>query len=522
MKGRLAFAAIVFAVAAGLAYAQQAAQFIGPITPNNCAQWFAVGILKDAGVNCTTGGGGGATSGTVTSVGLALPNIFVVSGSPVTTAGTLTGTFANETANTALMGPVSGSPAAPTFRTISSADLPLPTSQAVGAIFAAGPVTSQYVFQIASTGIPGLRQPQFSELSGSLAPTQCPTATNSVQGCIQGVAPVASLWINSINAGVPQLSQPAFTDIAGAIAPGQLPTIGNNTVLSNITGSSNPPAGNSLSAVLDSALGSTAFSVIYRGPSTWTVLTPGVQGQFLATSGASNAPVWANAAGGGTLQSITPATSMFLSTNPCTVSCVVSVVSTANNTVFANTSGGSAPPSATSPSVVLDIFGSSQGSILTRGASIWTALTPGASGTVLQSNGAGATPSWAVTNLSRVTNSLGSNTNLTNVANYFDGPSTAQGTTGTWFASGTVTLNDTTGAAKFSCKLWDGTTVIAASVETSGGANFRVTMSLSGYLASPAANIKISCNDASSTSGAILFNDTGTSKDSTLSVLRVN
>ena len=39
-------------------------------------------------------------------------------------------------------------------------------------------------------------------------------------------------------------------------------------------------------------------------------------------------------------------------------------------------------------------FGSTQGSILYRGASSWTALAPGTAGDVLSTNGAGAHPSW--------------------------------------------------------------------------------------------------------------------------------
>jgi len=54
----------------------------------------------------------------VTSVGLALPSIFTVSGSPVTTTGTLTGTLATQAANTVFAGPVSGGNATPTFRTL--------------------------------------------------------------------------------------------------------------------------------------------------------------------------------------------------------------------------------------------------------------------------------------------------------------------------------------------------------------------------------------------------------------------
>jgi len=64
--------------------------------------------------------GGG---GTVTSVALSLPSIFTVSGSPVTSAGTLTATLNSQTANTFFAAPdaVAGTPS---FRTILATDLP--------------------------------------------------------------------------------------------------------------------------------------------------------------------------------------------------------------------------------------------------------------------------------------------------------------------------------------------------------------------------------------------------------------
>lgn len=59
---------------------------------------------------------------TVSSVGLSLPSIFSVSGSPVTTSGTLTATLASQTANRFFASP-NGSSGAPTFRAIVAADL---------------------------------------------------------------------------------------------------------------------------------------------------------------------------------------------------------------------------------------------------------------------------------------------------------------------------------------------------------------------------------------------------------------
>jgi hypothetical protein len=65
-----------------------------------------------------------AGAGTVTSVGLAAPNIFTVSGSPVVSSGTLTLTAASQAANTVWAGPQSGSPGTPAFRALVDNDIP--------------------------------------------------------------------------------------------------------------------------------------------------------------------------------------------------------------------------------------------------------------------------------------------------------------------------------------------------------------------------------------------------------------
>jgi len=123
--------------------------------------------------------------------------------------------------------------------------------------------------------------------------------------------------------------------------------------------------------------------------------------------------------------------------------------------------------------------------------------------------------------LSSLTNSLGADVALSNTGLYFDGPSVAQGTSGTWFASGSITLNDTAGGAQYRAKLWDGTTIIASTIFTSGSASFRIQLSLSGIITSPAGNIRISVQDVSSTSGVIESNVVGNGKDSVLTAIRI-
>lgn len=85
------------------------------------------GYLKTTD-NVATGwlaiGGGG--SGTVTSVGLTAPSVLFVSpvsGSPVTTSGTLALALATQNANRVFAGPATGVPATPTFRALTAADL---------------------------------------------------------------------------------------------------------------------------------------------------------------------------------------------------------------------------------------------------------------------------------------------------------------------------------------------------------------------------------------------------------------
>ncbi len=123
--------------------------------------------------------------------------------------------------------------------------------------------------------------------------------------------------------------------------------------------------------------------------------------------------------------------------------------------------------------------------------------------------------------MSPITNSLAADVNLNNASNYFDGPSVAQGTVGTWFASGTVAVYPGAGqTGNVEAKLWDGTTVIASSYVYLA-ASATGSLSVSGYLASPAGNLRISVRNTAGTSGKIVFNQTGNSKDSTITAIRI-
>lgn len=86
--------------------------------------------------------------------------------------------------------------------------------------------------------------------------------------------------------------------IAANVTNAKLATQANNTIKSNVSGSTASPSDNTITQVLDSTVGSTQGSLMYRNTSTWVPLTPGTAGQVLSTNGAGANPSWITSAAG--------------------------------------------------------------------------------------------------------------------------------------------------------------------------------------------------------------------------------
>jgi hypothetical protein len=104
-------------------------------------------------------------------------------------------------------------------------------------------ISHQWINAINTSGVPQLSQPSFSDISGSLAPTQCPPSALATLGCVQAINATASQWLRSLStSGVFTSSQPNFSDLAGNASLAQLPPISASSVLGNDTGGTAAPS----------------------------------------------------------------------------------------------------------------------------------------------------------------------------------------------------------------------------------------------------------------------------------------
>lgn len=106
-----------------------------------------------------------------------------------------------------------------------------------------------------------------------------------------------------------------------------LQPIPDNTILGNISGVSALPYDNTLSQYLDYAFSNTQGAVLFRGPSSWQALAPGLLDQVLSTQGTGADPIWRSTPGTGTVTSITAGTNLSATpSNPITSAGTINTV----------------------------------------------------------------------------------------------------------------------------------------------------------------------------------------------------
>jgi hypothetical protein len=285
-------------------------------------------------------------SGTVTSVALSLPSIFTVTGSPVTTTGTLTGSLNSQTANIVFAGPSTGSPATPTFRALVSSDIP--ALNYVTAVSGTSPisVTSGYtptvsISQASATTNGYLSSTDWNTFNnkGSGTVTSITSTTLSVGGT--SAIPTINLTSGIVTAGttgsstlIPVITVDTYgrvTNVTTASNPqGTVTSVSGTgsvngiTLTGTVTSSGSLTLGGALSGIGNSQLTNSTISGVALGGNLFN-LTAGTGVSFsTGTTYNGSAAITINATGsGGTVTSVAASggtTGLTFSGSPITTS----------------------------------------------------------------------------------------------------------------------------------------------------------------------------------------------------------
>jgi len=121
---------------------------------------------------------------------------------------------------------------------ISPTQIPYPSLTSIGGVMAVNPVANQFVTSINTSGVPLLAQPSFSNLSGTIAASQLIAPGASTFGAVKSSSAAANQFATGINtSGVVTYAQPSFSNLSGTIAATQLVAPAGGTALGGVKSS---------------------------------------------------------------------------------------------------------------------------------------------------------------------------------------------------------------------------------------------------------------------------------------------
>lgn len=278
--------------AEGVVIYQITYQKYGPFgAPGDAAIW---GITRVTQSIVTVSSG----SGTVTSVGLAdNTGLFSITGSPVTTAGTLVlNTLNSQSANTFLAAP-NGSSGSPTFRIIAAADIPTLNQSTTGTASnitatSNATLTTLSVLSLPGSQVTGNISGNAANVSGTVAIPNGGTGQTSAANAFNALSPITStgdlilgngtnsatrLAIGSSGTVLKSNGTTASWSAAGAGTVTSVTFTGDGTVLS-----STPSAAVTTSGTVTGALNTQAANTVLAGPTSGSSAAPTFRALVLA------------------------------------------------------------------------------------------------------------------------------------------------------------------------------------------------------------------------------------------------
>ena len=288
--------------------------------------------------------GGGGGSGTVTSVALTAPSsILSVSGSPVTSAGTLALSLVTQSANTLWAGPTSGAAATPTFRSLVGADFGTQTANTVLAGpttgSAANPTFRSLVTADLPVGTGTVTSVTFTGDGTVLSSTPSSAVTSS--GTLTATLNTQSANLVLAGPTTGSAADPTFRALTTADLPAGIGTVTSVALSapSSILSVSGSPITNSGTLAL--SLVSQTANTVWAGPTTGTAANPTFRALVTADLPAGTGTVSSvTFTGDGTVLSSTPS-SPVTSTGTLTASLNIQ---SANTVLAGPTTGSPADP----------------------------------------------------------------------------------------------------------------------------------------------------------------------------------